>query len=243
MNEQINYFYTDIIIVVNSLNLYSSICDAVNLVHLFRDIFVCKNIFILSNDKNTSDTIENKIKLLNFQHEIIYIVSHNLLYELEQTIKKINNNFLFCLSSHGYALADKNYINWNGKKVTDEQFHDVLSLNMKKSLYCLSLIDTCQSGTMLNLNYQTKDLINYKPENLSNSSLNIVCIGAVDDNEYDQDDISDFGYGGGLTSAFIDFMKSNNETKTIKTFFLYYKNRVSALGHHPVLSLNFDHFL
>lgn len=143
------------------------------------------------------------------------------------------------MSSHGYANNDKNYIMWNDNKITDQQFNDVLSNNMLKTLHCLSLIDTCQSGTMLNLNYQTKDFILYKSENLSNSVLDIVCIGAVDDNEYDQDDISCFGYGGGLTSSFVDFIHINSfDVKSIKIFFIYYKNRISSLNHHPILSVN-----
>lgn len=240
MDNQIVNFYQDFIIVVNSENLYSSICDAVNLIHLFEDMFICNNIFVISNNNLCSTTIKNKVKNLELiDPKIEYMTSQTLLDDLESLIKLLKNNFFLTLSSHGYANQDKNYIYWNGKKITDQNFHDILTNNMNNQLHCLSLIDTCQSGTMLNLNYQTKDTLIYKPENLSNSDLNIICIGAVDDNEYDQDDISNFGYGGGLTSAFIDFMTDSTSTKkTIRTFFIYYKNRISLLNHHPVLSLN-----
>jgi hypothetical protein len=217
-------------------------CDAVNLIHLYcENLFDPHNIFVITNNNETTSVIKKKVndKLARIvKCNIEYISSNNLIDDLSFAIKSINNNFILCLSSHGYANGDKNYITWNGIKVTDQQFHDILTNNIHPNLHCLSLIDTCQSGTMLNLNYQTKDLISYKPENLSNSILNIVCIGAVDDNEYDQDDISDFGYGGGLTSSFIDFIHGSTDLKTIKTFFSYYKNRISQLGHHPVLSVN-----
>lgn len=234
-------FYKDFVIVVNSENLYSSICDAINLIHLFCEKFCdLSNIFVITNCEKTTNMIQTqvntKFKTL-IRSNVEYISSSNLIKSLEQTIKSINNNFMLCLSSHGYANGDKNYINWCHTKITDQHFHDVLTNNMKKELYCLSLIDTCKSGTMLNLNYKTKDLIKYEPENLSDSTLNIVCIGAVDDNEYDQDDLSDFGYGGGLTSAFIDFMHGN-EQKTIKNFFIYYKHRTAPVGVNPVLSVN-----
>lgn len=240
MDNHIQSFYKDFIIVINSANLYSSICDAVNLIHLYSEKFVPRNIFVVINNANTTSIIEKKVnEKVHVTSDVKYITSCNLVDDLALVIKSISNNFILCLSSHGYANGDKNYIIWNGRKITDQQFHDVLTNNMLKTLHCLSLIDTCQSGTMLNLNYQTKDLISYRPENLSDSVLNIVCIGAVDDNEYDQDDISDFGYGGGLTSSLIDFMHSDtSSTKTIKTFFLYYKNRISVLSHHPVLSMN-----
>lgn len=242
MDNNIQSFYKDFIIIVNSANLYSSICDAVNLIHIYCEIFKPVNIFVISNNKETTATVEKKVKDKLFglvTSNVKYITSCGLIDDMVQTIKSINNNFILCLSSHGYANGDKNYIMWNNHKITDQQFHDILTNNMLKTLHCLSLIDTCQSGTMLNLNYQTKDLVVYKPENLSDSILNIVCIGAVDDTEYDQDDISDFGYGGGLTSSFIDFIHNDaNDIKTIKTFFVYYKNRISALNHHPVLSVN-----
>lgn len=237
MDNQIQKFYNDFVIVVNSTNLYSSVCDAVNLIHLIKNIFQHSYIYVLSNDQNTTTTITRKVNILEVDR-VIYITSENLIDDLQNVVMSIKHNFIFSLSSHGYANRDKNYINWNRKKITDQQLHDIISNNIISTLHCLCLIDTCQSGTMMNLNYQTKDLVSYKSENPSNSKLNIVCIGAVDDNEYDQDDISDFGYGGGLTSAFIDFMNNSNNDKTIKIFFIYYINRIAPLNHHPVLSVN-----
>jgi len=231
--------FKEAIIIINSSNLYSSICDAVNLIRIYNNYFEMENVYIICNNIGSKNLIENKMKdyIGKLNGKVHVNNTDNLLNELSKVIKSVNNNFILSLSSHGYANGDKNYINWNGATIIDQQLHDTLSIVMNGNLQCLALIDTCQSGTMLNLNYQTKDLVEYKPENLSNSILNIICIGAVDDNEYDQDDISDYGYGGGLSSSFIDFI-SEEIGRTISQFFIYYKNRILTVGHHPILSIN-----
>jgi hypothetical protein len=231
--------FKEAIIIINSSDLYSSICDAVNLIHLYNNYFTMDNVYIITNNIGSKNLIENKMKdyVGKLNGKIHVNNADNLINALSEVIKSVKNNFILSLSSHGYANGDRNYINWNGSTIMDQQFHDTISSTMNSNLQCLALIDTCQSGTMLNLNYQTKDLVSYMPENLSDSTLNIICIGAVGDNEYDQDDISDFGYGGGLSSSIIDFV-AEGIGRTISEFFIYYKNRILTVGHHPILSVN-----
>lgn len=236
LNTQLSSF-TEAIIIINSNNLYSSIRDAFNLVHLYNDNFAMTLVNIIVDNQSIIKQIMDKISM--YKIRIQFYVSTDLLEILGKTTKEMQNNFILSISSHGYASGNNNYIRWNGRIVSDQMLHDNLVTNMSPQLNCLCLIDTCQSGTMYNLNYQSKDLVTYQPENMSNCSHNIACIGAVDDNEFDQDDISDFGYGGGLTCGFIDFVKGHGSADhSIKNFFLYYKQRVSAVSHHPVMSFN-----
>lgn len=227
--------FREAIVIVNSNNLYSSMCDAVNLVHLFHDYFKIDIVHVIVDDINIKKKIEDKI---NFYHENTnFIVSNDLLQSFENVLKMTKQNMLITISSHGYACRDNNYINWCEKTIYDQDLRDALIKNLNDNLNCLIFVDTCQSGTMFNLNYRTNDLVNYKPENLSDCKLDIICISAVDDYEYDQDDLSDFGINGGLTSSFIDFI-NEKIGMTIREFFVYHKNRVSVVGKNPVLSFN-----
>ena len=233
MNLYTNFnLFNEAIIIINSYDLYSSILDGVHLIRLYNDYFNMNKITIVVDNSNVIDKIKEKC------HDSVNFVVHNNLLEIfGEILCNTNYNFILSLSSHGYANGDKNYIFWNRKKTYDYELKNCIDQNMKSNLNCFIIVDTCQSGTMFNLNYQTKDLITFKPENLSQCALNIICVGAVDDTEYNQDDLSDFGYGGGLSSSFIDFI-SEKIGDNIRDFFIYHKNRVGQIGKHPVLSFN-----
>lgn len=230
--------FNESIILINSSNLYSSILDAVHLIHLFNDHFNMRKITIITDSDKANDSI--KLLCPNSISNINIFCETNLIDSFGEAIKQASNDVLITLSSHGFAVGDKNFIKWNGKKIYDFELRRCIVNNIKNTLDCLILVDTCQSGTMFNLNYQTKDLKYYKPENPSDCKLNIVCIGAVDDSEYDADDVSNYGFGGGLTSGLVDYTidYAGIEEPTIRNFFIYYKKRVSLIGVHPVLSFN-----
>ena len=227
--------FHEAIVIINSANLYSSICDCIHMVHLYNDYFKMDNIYVIIDNRSVIEKVDSAIE--KYHAKVTYVVSNDLKDSFAETVRKIGDNFIISISSHGYASGDHNYIHWNGKIIHDYDFHDILISNMKPNLQCFILVDTCQSGTMFNLNYQTKDMVVIRPENLSECKLDICCIGAVDDSEYDQDDLSDYGYGGGLSCSFIDFI-NEKLGKTIGEFFIYYKNRIAVVSHHPVLSYN-----
>lgn len=60
MDNHIQSFYKEFIIIINDENLYSGICDAVNLIHLYCEFFTPLTIFVVVNDINTKFIIEKK---------------------------------------------------------------------------------------------------------------------------------------------------------------------------------------
>jgi hypothetical protein len=239
--------YVSAIIILNTYNLCSSISDGINLIRLYNEKFEIKNIDIITDNQHVLFLLEKKIKFYrNMNIRIQCASANNFISIFSSVIKSMTENFIINISSHGYCKEDDhNYIIFNGTIINDYDFNNILTNNMNSELYCLALIDACQSGTMFNLNYKTKNLIDYSIENMSDSQLNIICIGAVDVQEYDMDDISELGFGGGLTSAFLDYYYEKKEVNPldIKKFFLYYKNRINDLEKHPVLSFNNLSFL
>ncbi len=155
-------------------------------------------------------------------------------------------DLVITISSHGYASGNNNYIVYNGQKIIDYELNKMIVPNIKDNVNCLVLIDTCQSGSMIKLSYQTLDLIKHSIQNNNNIiyKSNIVSISATLNNQYDMDDISYFGFGGGLTSAYIDYIiDKKNEFLSIKDFFNYYNNRVKAHRVQAMLSFNNLDFL
>jgi len=105
----------------------------------------------------------------------------------------------------------------------DHGLHDVL-LNQVKSGVAMPiskeiivLADMCQSGCFLGFSRISV--------NSTVSKNAIYCITACDVNEMDQDDISDMGFDGGLTSDFIDYLKLNNNILEIFEFYKFRETR------------------
>ena len=233
------------IILINSDNLYSAIMDGIHLPKLFNDMLKFDDILIIANCKNSMDKIQAKLtEYKNITYSICN--SKNMLAQtIKNTIAKIHGELVFIISSHGYARGNMNYINYAGSQIYDYEWNDYIQSPLNNDAECLVLVDACQSGTELNLNYKTTDLVNYSNENVGKNNIkNIICIGAVDDNQYDEDNISELGFGGGLSSAFIDYCYENKDkTKTIGNFFLFYQNRMKISGKQSILSFNNMDFL
>lgn len=236
------------IILINSAHLPSSIFDGANLVKLFTQVIPTNSISILTDTLDTAKKISERIsKILpsspgNLTYKTCKTASE-LLNTYTQLIKQLKgpNSLTLCVSSHGHASGSNNYIIFNGQKITDNDLNKAISSEMSQETNCLVIVDACQSGTEINLNYYTTDLKKYARENPSNSTKSIVSISAVSDNEYVMDDISAYGFGGGLTSGFIDYYVEKKylaSNLTIGGFYKYYCTRIKPTGNHSILSFN-----
>ena len=234
------------IILINSFNLPSAIFDAKHLIDLYENTIKLNHIFVYVDNNDNLNKIKNNDSKKKYDNITFCYANNknNLITNLTALFNTFNVcDLIFSISSHGYANNDKNYIIYNGEHVFDYEFNTLIK-NINHSVNCLVLIDACQSGTEMNLNYKTTDLLHISNENISNNTNNIVSISAVSDSQFDMDDISDLGYGGGLTSAFIDYyLEKIDEHLCIGGFYKYYNKR--SLGHHTqsILSFNNKSFL
>ena len=129
------------------------------------------------------------------------------------------------------------YIHWGGQIFVDHEIRNCLfnSCHFPVTFFCL--MDCCSSGTMLDLplveNYPQKTWRTENSWKISND-IKIVNISACSDNQYDMDDISDEGYGGGLLSAWFDSfrtpLKWNERIENIR-------NRLKLLNQTFTLSV------
>ena len=136
---------------------------------------------------------------------------------LKKCIAKVNDNstVLTLISGHGYQMKDKSgdeldgmdeYIKSSNSIILDDDLRDlfILSLSKKQNIKFIGLIDTCHSGTMFDLDFRYSKGSWLKDTNRDLISINAISIGACLDNQLDNCDIGNIGFGGALTVHLID---------------------------------------
>jgi hypothetical protein len=180
--------------------------------------------------------------------------SKDLLEQLQVYVSTIapRSCLLFTMSSHGYStvVPARSGVELNGRseyvtvghdRVFDTQLFQALYGTMRQDTISLCLVDTCHSGTMLDLEYISTDGTRFVRSGTPLTSRPLsVCISACNDDEQAGEDVSDFGgWGGKLTCAFLDQMK----TSTFSIAVFYRKILVDFTtqryqASHPILSIN-----
>jgi hypothetical protein len=150
------------------------------------------------------------------------------------------HDVIFFVSGHGYkGSSNHEYIMFKGSQINDYELRNNFYLNMNDECLSLCLIDTCHSGTMLDLEYCSTDGKTFRK--FSNGDLIIkaysYCISACNENETSGEDISTYGgWGGKLMCYFLD----NASVKIdIRLFFGNVLNIFSTQtlqASHPILS-------
>jgi len=260
--------------VINSANLYSSVCDAEHVSDLLFSRLHAIKVVILFDAMSALNKVSEymckhaSMSVLLQQGKIVmqHVATKNaLMSTISSTCKDTASlgpcNMMMLLSSHGYSCGHENFIHFNGARIIDAEFRVCMMSSLPESTNCLALIDACSSGSFMNLRYQCHDPKQWIKEvenpvlDQYSSKRNLVCIGAVSDNQYDQDDISDLGYDGGLSSSLIDYYMSfidhdndgtlagGDKLKSIGGFFKYFHARIAAVHNIPQLSFNCEQFV
>lgn len=145
-------------------------------------------------------------------------------------------------SDSDYRESDNSheYIRWGNEVFVDHEIRNCLFNSCSFPVSFLCLMDCCSSGTMLDLplveNYTQKTWTTENTWKITND-VKIVSLSACSDNQYDMDDLSDEGYGGGLLSAWFDSFRTplgwNDRIENIRT-------RLKLLNQSFTLSVAHD---
>jgi len=162
------------------------------------------------------------------------------------------DRLLVLLSGHGYTKFDRNndeidrrdeYINV-GFQVTDDDLYERIVLNNNvDGVDILMLVDTCHSGTMLDLPY-SYDVYQKKTRKISKRvddlELRAMSVGACQDSQLSMCDFgSNAGFGGSLTVGLLEYPDVLNELISMR-----YDNlsklfdRLKLLNQRGVLSVS-----
>jgi len=222
----------------------SSYRDANNITTIAKEKWDAKTLILTDNTKNIKS--KDCLKINNKKH---------FLLTLENQVKDFSktHDVLFTISAHGYSRRGGNeadhrdeYIRIGGQSVLDHEIRNSFYRYMDDSCLSLCLVDTCHSGTMLDLPWCSTDGKNFKKvEQKLVIKPQSFCISACNDNELAGEDISDFGgFGGKLTCIFLDYFNKNYTKFDIVKFYLFVSKTFVSQRYqrsHPILSSSNKH--
>ena len=166
------------------------------------------------------------------------------------------SNLLFFISAHGYSQpaigihrdrelnGRSEYLKLGGMNLYDYELFSALYDNMRSDTRSLCLVDTCHSGTMLDLEYVSTDggkTFKRSRQVLTNRPWS-VCISACGDAESTGEDVSSYGgWGGKLAAQYFDFLETQRGPFNVHAFFtqvfvLFQRQCLQRTS--PVLSYN-----
>jgi hypothetical protein len=163
---------------------------------------------------------------------------------------------LFVLSAHGFSkMASAShrstelngrteYVRVHGTPLFDYELFPALYDHMRQDTRSLCLVDTCHSGTMLDLEYLSKnggEHFQRSKQILQPRPLS-VCISACDDEELAGEDVSLYGgWGGKLVCQFLDYVGRQQVPIEVLAFHRYVFQtfqQQSSQRSRPILSYN-----
>ena len=236
----------------------SSYRDAVSICKLSSTIWdITEHISILTD--NTKYILPYTKEYQNVS--VHYVGSSTMLLqyirEFVQRYMCEEGQMLFTLSSHGYSKRATStrlhkemnqrteYIKVKGNIVMDYEIFDALYNNasMHHNTFVFCLIDTCHSGTMLDMEYYSTDGYVFKRSktDIKRSRVASICISACNDREQAGEDISHFGgWGGKLICQFLDYATSSKQI-SIMSFFHHVRKLFTGQRYqqsHPMIGYN-----
>ena len=228
----------------------------------YRDVSAIANLFVSTyhtDPVNICIITDNSSKITTTHGcRIVHVTCKSELLgavEKNSTQMDENTHLIFSISAHGYSKVVSRrssyelngrteFIRIRGDCVLDIELFQALYGPMKKSVKSLCLVDTCHSGTMLDLEYLSTDgEIFRRSRTPLDQRPDSVCISACNDNEYAGEDISDYaGWGGKLTCQFLDYL-SVKPIRILYPLKMYKRihdvfSRQSSQRTHPIISFN-----
>jgi hypothetical protein len=204
--------------------LYGCINDANNIKHMLINQYKFQeNNIILLND----DPSNNNPNLLPTKDNIINNFKNMLINS------KAGDSLFFSYSGHGSYVIDRNTdesdgydsvlvpinaVSNNNNLIIDDEIKDLLELYLKDGVKLFALLDSCFSGTAMDLKYNYYDTDNGNKITINFSETQtkgqVIMISGCKDNQTSVDAVfidssNNVVYGGALTFSFLEALKTN----------------------------------
>jgi len=228
------------------INLFLIECDPGNSLggSCIRDLYNTANHMNYSNIYVFTTNKPDKKKFPI--HSEFFILN---ILNLKKCMSKIKNKstIIVLISGHGYQMKDREgdeldgmdeYIKDKQEIIKDDQLREIFicPLINKSQINFIGLVDTCHSGTMFDLDYSYNGQRWLKDTNRAAINVDAISLSACRDNQLDNCDIGNIGYGGALTVHLLDnnFLKDIINKKHIE---VYNKLKIifKKLGQTPIL--------
>lgn len=182
---------------------------------------------------NDVKNIKSRLLITGFNESDINILTDfteikptrmNIINELTKLISTTEENDLsfFSISSHGFYIKDFNNDELDGydeciysidnNYITDDKLKSII-LNLKKGSTLFAFIDTCHSGTMLDLPYTYMDSTNNDNYTENKKELetigSVIAISGCSDSESSADTVFDDEARGAATNSLLESLKQS----------------------------------
>uniref|UniRef100_A0A6C0EIL1 Peptidase C14 caspase domain-containing protein n=1 Tax=viral metagenome TaxID=1070528 RepID=A0A6C0EIL1_9ZZZZ len=194
------------------------------------------------------------IKLLTDVEGSIQPTKENIIYELRALVQKAKvegiTEFWFSYSGHGSNVTNRMSGETDGKDevivpldypttkslITDNELHEIFSM-LPTTCNLFSLIDACNSGTVLDLQYvcrlDNNNILSYEDHSLSQPdsvlSANIIKISGCRDEQTSAEDYINGTYRGVLTYYFLECLKDLDYNCSSEQLIINLKTKVTGL--------------
>ena len=154
---------------------------------------------------------------------------HNILSELEKLLvnSKEGDLLFFSYSGHGSYTLDRNGDEVDGydellvssdlQGVTDDELKLVIQTHLKENVTLFAMIDSCYSGSVLDLKYQYIDSLNYDEYTENDKQLdtvgNVFMISGCTDEQTSADAFINNKYSGAMTWSLLESLKETPNCK------------------------------
>ena len=154
---------------------------------------------------------------------------HNILSELEKLLvnSKEGDLLFFSYSGHGSYTLDRNGDEADGydellvssdlQGVTDDELKLVIQTHLKENVTLFAMIDSCYSGSVLDLKYQYIDSLNYDEYTENDKQLdtvgNVFMISGCTDEQTSADAFINNKYSGAMTWSLLESLKETPNCK------------------------------
>jgi len=194
---------------INYVNTSSELRGCVNDVNDLKQLLTAKYNYSRSNIVTLTDSQATK---------------QNVLSQLTKLLKSGNSGdtLFFSFSGHGYFKRDSSNDEEDGKDellisvdnlaIVDDELKHIIDTHLKANVTLIALVDTCHSGTILDLPYKY-----YKGQpKLSHNSLSndtkgtVICVSGCRDDQVSMDAYLEGDFNGAMTFHFVELLNESN---------------------------------
>lgn len=209
LNSNANPVKKALLVGINYVGTTAELRGCVNDVNDLKDLLMTKYGYTVSNIVTLTDNRATK---------------QNIMTQLTKLIQngKSGDNLFFSFSGHGYFTKDLSRDEIDGKDeliisvdnlpIVDDELKSLIDTNLKKNVTLIAIMDTCHSGTVLDLPYQY-----FKGEQeIIHHSANIdtkgtaICLSGCRDDQVSMDAYLQGDFNGAMTFYFVELLKTNN---------------------------------
>ena len=190
----------------------------------------CFNIKTLLDENATSEKILDSLTTMltdSISSDLIFFhYSGHGGYEIDNSLDEKNTN------------CDQNIVGVDLKPISDDVLKSIIAKHLKPNVTLLVLVDSCFSGSVLDLRYQYMDTLNNDNyvENMNHSETrgNVILISGCTDMQKSEEVMINNMFQGAMTWAFLKELNNSSNKITWRQLIINMRNNLKEKGYSQI---------